>query len=668
MTRSTPNDKKASQRKPKRKATVNKVSKQTIKGQNVVGGINARGHAKISINQKIFTQLSKDEEKRGEQEAELKELKNAIKQKYADIKRRVNRPLPEDGNPYLCMQSFEVTDRARFFGRDDAIQELLIQLEENPTTFLDGSGRTSLLQAGILPALLKQGHLTLIVSASHKEPLSTSIKKQLLPNIEAMDFLKSMALPEFIRRVTDNLNKQSQLFILVDEFEEFFSNSSDPVEIENGQTFKAEWKSCINGIAPDAHWLFSVPTRLKYLFNLFKDEVAINPNLVTLHPLETEDAFTVMTKQGALRGIRIDKSVSDAIIKALGDYNNTGIDPTQLQLVCYMLAGGKGPLVKHWTMDHYLSLNKAEGILQSYLDSTINELEPTQRDPAWQLLSTLIEPSQSVTSESELIQKMKSQDVSEEITREVLGFLQSSHLVEYATAYKLSSDSLLPGIQAWRDKRSAMEKAKEAIWNQVRSIGGSALRGSIGGAIGFALAYWALPYVERVPLLKDINFFFEWYFYNLTLRALLGAITGFVLTLSIDLILASWKGEKKWMRLPTAMLAGGVSFALAMVLHINLHYLGDQLFTALGVAAVEGLIWGAVAGVGAVWIMTSEQLIWLKLLATSVTCGLVLALTDSLLKGLDLSAPFYIIGISGMVMPLFLLGSVLLGRSTKANG
>ena len=664
MTRSTPGEKKNTQEKPKRKPSGTRVPRQTIKGQNVVGGINARGNARISINQKIFTQLSKDEETRRGQESELRELQNAVRQKLADIKRLVNQAPPADGNPFLCMQPFGVRDKGRFFGRDETLRDLLDQLAENHTTFLDGSGRTSLLQAGVLPALFRAGHLPLMVSASPREPLSTGIKKQFLPNIEALDFLKNMALPEFIRRVTDCLKRPGQLFILVDEFELLFQRSSDP----SGGSFKAEWEQCIGGTTPDAHWLFSVPTHLKYLFNIFKDAAAVNPNLVTLHPFEPGAARKVMQQQAALRDIQIDQPVADEILNVLGTYNNTRIDPTQLELVCYMLAGGKGAPVKHWTMEHYAARGRAEGILQGYLDSTINELDPPKRDPAWQLLSTLIEPSQTVTSESELIQKMKAQDVGEETTRHVLGFLESSHLVKYETAYQLSSGSLLPGIQAWRDGRSALEKAREEVWKQIRGIGGSALRGSIGGAAGFALSYWALPYVERVPFFQDVNFFFEWYFSNLALRALAGAAAGFILTLSVDLILASWKGGRKWMRFPAAMLAGGISFALALVLHINFHYMGDRLLSALGIAALEGILWGAAAGAGSIWVMTSQRFTWLKLAAASLACGLVLALTEPLLKGLDVSAPFLIILLSGTVMPLLLLGSALLGRTAGAKG
>lgn len=660
MAQPIPNDQKDSMQKPlvrKTRSTSRLAddSPRTMKGKNVVGKIEARGKATVTVNQNIkeYTPLSEDEEKRRKQKGELKDLENAIRRKFIDWQRLVSVPLPLNGNPYLFMQPFGFGDGARFFGRHQIVQELLDHLHENITTFLDGNGKTSVLQAEVIPQLLKEGHLPLLVSVSG-EPLESSIKKQLLPNIGDMEFLESMSLTEFVRRVNDQL-KKGRLFLLMDQFEDLFDQ---PETFRNA--FAAEWKLCVSGSAPDVHWLFSIPTGSTYLLNMFKEKVAINPNLVTLQPLEREEARQAMFGQAGLRDIQIDQPVADLILDELSNLNKSVIDPTQLQLICYMLAGGKGPLINHWTMQYYIDQGRVDGILRQYLDRTISDLDPISREPAWQLLAALIEPSEKVANEAELIQKMKRLEVDEQTTRNVLKYLEESHLVEYTTAYKLASDGLRPSIQEWRDKRAAFEKAKEEAWRQVRSIGGSALRGMLGGAVGFALAYWTLPYVERVPITNA--FFLQWYVYNLALRALVGAFAGFVMILSIDLILASFKGKRNSLRLPAGLLAGAVSFALALVFHASLRDLSNRGLFGMGGPAIEGAVWGLAAGAGAVWSLISVRQTWIKFLSASVICGLVLTLADLLWRGLDVNAPFYIVFISGMVMPLFLIGSALLGR------
>ena len=643
-------------RKPRSTPRRADASSTTVRGENVVGRVDARDNATVTVNQNIrnYTPLSEDAEIRRKQKSELKELENAIQRKLTDWQRLVKNSELGNGNPYLFMQPFGFGDGFRFFGRRNVAQELLDHLEAHIATFLDGSGKTSLLQAALIPLLLKQGHLPLFVSVSG-EPLEISIKKQLLPNIREMDFLQSMSLTEFVRRVSDQL-KNGRLFLLIDQFEDFFDQSKT-----FRSAFEAEWKLCVSGSAPDVHWLFSLPTGFTYLLNIFKDKVAINPNLITLQPLEREEARQAMLSQAKLRDIKIDQPVADAIVNELGNRSKSVIDPSQLQLVCYMLAGGNGPLVTHWTMQHYNNLKKVDGILRGYLDYTINDLDPVQREPAWQLLAALTDPSEKITNQDELIQKMRYLEVDEEVTRNVLKYLEESHLVEYTTAYKLSSERLRPSIQEWRDKRTALEKAKEEVWRQVRSIGGSGLRGLLGGALGFLLSYWLLPYVERVPITNE--FFFQWYLYPLTLRATVGAVAGFAMILAIDLSLASFKGKRKIWRFPAGALAGAVCLAWALAYHIQLHYAGNQRLAVMGNAAIEGAIWGLGMGAGAVWLLISVRQIWLKLLSTCIVCGLILAVSNLFWNGLDVNAPFSVVFISGMAMPLFLIGSALLGKS-----
>ena len=642
--------------KTRSKSRAASVPAQTVvRGSNAIGWIEARDESTVNVEQNIYryTPLSEDKEKRQKQKGELKDLENAIQQKRKDWQRLIRASLPRHGNPYLFMQPFGFGDGYRFYGRQKITRELADRIQENITTFLDGSGKTSVLQAGVIPMLLDQGHLPLLISVSG-EPLETSIKKQLLPNIGDMEFLESMSLTEFVRRVSDQL-KDGSLVLLIDQFEDLFDQ---PKTFQDA--FEAEWKLCVSGSAPDVHWLFSIPTGSTYLLNMFRDKVSINPNLITLQPLEREEARQALLQQGGVREIQVDQAVADTILDELSQLNNSVIDPAQLQLACYMLAGGNGPLVQHWTMEHYIAQGRVDGILRGYLDNTIRGLDPVNREPAWQLLAALIDPSETVANEADLIQKMRRLEVDEQTTRNILKYLEESHLVEYTTAYKLSSESLRPSIQKWRDQRAALEKAKEEVWRQVRGIVGSALRGMLGGAIGFALAYWALPYLERVPVTDA--YFFSWYVQNLALRALIGAVAGFLMILAMDIILASFRGKRTNLRLPAGMLTGALSFALALAFHVELRYFGDQRLLAMGMAAIEGVVWGSIAGAGMVWILLSRRDVWWKFLAVTALCGLALSLSDLLWNGLMVSAPLYNIFISGMVMPLFLIGSALLGR------
>lgn len=645
-------------RKGTKEPAVEKGLSMQIKAENAIGNIQAASGAEVTVSQTVkYTQLSEDEQERRKQKTQLNELKQSIQQKLDDLKRAVKSPLPVGGNPYLFMEAFGLRDGPRFFGRDEAVAEVLSYLSTNQTTFLDGIGRTSVLQAGVIPSLLQQGHLPLLISAS-TEPLAVSLKKQFLPSIESMNFLNEMSLTEFARRVTDELQKRdpkTKLFLLVDQFE--------ALPQEYRQAFKQEWELCIFG-APDTYWLFSVPSDARRLLNIFKDKVGVNQNLVTIHSMERQEALDTMRGQAALSDIQIDEDVADAILDSL---DKPGVDPVQLQVVCYMLAGGKGKLVPHWDIEYYNHLGGVDGILRGYLERTISELDEERREPAWQILSILIDPFEKVVSEASLLQTMRSYEVGEDLTRATLKDLQDSHLVEYTTAYRLSNESLIPRIRDWREDRAARKQAEEEFTRQLLNIGRSGLRGLVGGAVGFTLAYWSLPYIERIPI-SDLTGFFQLYLFNLTLRTQLGAFAGFVMILSMDFILASLRGEQKWLRLPAAMLAGGIAFSLTLFFHTMLGTPSGQWIVALAKALAEGAVWGAVAGAGAIWIMQATQQTWLKVLVVSAFSGLVLASLDVFVKGLGVNASFANIFLSGTLMPLCVIGSAVLSKSTIWKG
>ncbi|MCC6168244.1 MAG: caspase family protein [Caldilineaceae bacterium] len=65
-------------------------------------------------------------------------------------------PLQPDDNPYLGLKSYSEADRALFFGREALADQLADDLPKRPLTIVlgaSGAGKTSLVQAGLLPRL-----------------------------------------------------------------------------------------------------------------------------------------------------------------------------------------------------------------------------------------------------------------------------------------------------------------------------------------------------------------------------------------------------------------------------------------------------------------------------------------------------------------------------------
>ncbi|MFE0424135.1 helix-turn-helix domain-containing protein [Streptomyces sp. NPDC058953] len=125
----------------------------------------------------------------------------------------------DDGteSPYQGLARFEPGDRDRFFGRDDLIAKALELVSGHRFAAVfgpSGSGKSSLLRAGLVPALREHGHgLTAIrILTPGEHPLHTHTTA-LTPK-------------------TTNANGavQGDTLLLVDQFEELFTLCTDPAE------------------------------------------------------------------------------------------------------------------------------------------------------------------------------------------------------------------------------------------------------------------------------------------------------------------------------------------------------------------------------------------------------------------------------------------------------
>ena len=159
-------------------------------------------------------------------------------------------PKPFNGRcPYKGLDVFEEEDAALFFGRERLVEDLVGRVKESRTVFItgpSGSGKSSLVRAGLIPALRNGG-----IKGSNgwlyetMKPGREPIKDLAL----AFSRLKSPDLADYFQahaNESDILNKcaesvlsgrKDQRFVLfVDQFEEVFtqiSNEEDHLTLLN---------------------------------------------------------------------------------------------------------------------------------------------------------------------------------------------------------------------------------------------------------------------------------------------------------------------------------------------------------------------------------------------------------------------------------------------------
>ena len=152
---------------------------------------------------------------------------------------------PESKNPYVGLRPFESDESILFFGRNEQTLELLQRLHKYNFVAVVGSsgcGKSSLLRAGLLPAL-KAGFLVddsdewlvAIMKPGHSPlyNLAKSILELTKPGCSINDIinLKQQVLEGgadvLLQLIQPIINKDQNVFLLVDQFEELFRFSME---------------------------------------------------------------------------------------------------------------------------------------------------------------------------------------------------------------------------------------------------------------------------------------------------------------------------------------------------------------------------------------------------------------------------------------------------------
>lgn len=155
--------------------------------------------------------------------------------------------LLKENNPWLGLESYSVNDSERFYGRNEDIDVVSNTIYDNFITTIygiSGAGKTSLINAGITPALKQNGYLPVRIRLKHKSEHSycTQIIDAICAAVESIggevEYEGTIGLEEIQENeklwfflhtrnfwTSDNFPIKPVLFI--DQFEEIFTQNSD---------------------------------------------------------------------------------------------------------------------------------------------------------------------------------------------------------------------------------------------------------------------------------------------------------------------------------------------------------------------------------------------------------------------------------------------------------
>jgi len=213
-------------------------------------------------------------------------------------------------NPFKGLEAFQQTDAPFFFGREKLIEKSLARLRDDRSTrFLaivgaSGSGKSSLVRAGILPAIRDgrlpgSDHWRIGIFTPGTHPIE-ALAKRLAPLIEKRDSDTINTLlhesPQYIDVLTDqtlhDAEPDARLLLVIDQFEEVFTRT--------GETERELFLMIIQRLVVQRGGRAIVMITMRADFF---DHLSRYPRLAELFEQENMVIVTEMTPQELLRSI-----------------------------------------------------------------------------------------------------------------------------------------------------------------------------------------------------------------------------------------------------------------------------------------------------------------------------------------------------------------------------
>lgn len=402
-------------------------------------------------------------------------------------------------NPYVGLRPFRDDENLLFFGRDEQTLELLQRLHTNRFVAVvgsSGSGKSSLIRAGLIPAL-KGGFLVenssqwlIAIMKPGQNPvynLAETILHQIDPQIKTSEIQAFVirVKKEGVSAILDVIeplrkNKNSNFFLLVDQFEELFRFSMK----QKDASFKTEAIDFVNIIlklSEQKHIPFYVVLTMRSDFigdcaQFFGLPEALNKSQYLVPRLNRLELKKVIEGPAKLYGGKFNAALTSRVINDLGKVKD------ELPLVQHAL-------MRMWDyqttidkngeldLDDYNHIGGIENALSMHADEALKELKPDEVPLAkalFQALTTIDENGRKIRRPAKLSDLKELTNASEEKLLGVINnFIKKNRSFLIIDSIADSDDKLIDIsheslIRHWKVLNSWVDEESEAALQYIR--------------------------------------------------------------------------------------------------------------------------------------------------------------------------------------------------------
>ena len=360
--------------------------------------------------------------------------------------------------PYKFLDYYKFEDADLFFGREEEVQRMIGEILSTRLLVLfspSGSGKTSLINAGVRPELEKLGYRT-VYSRFQNEPAASSVIGTIARDLGVDAPKNHNDLYEFFKSITKADDKS--LVVFIDQFEEFFIVFRD---IDMRRRF-------IDQIAKikydDQLPVFIVLSmREDYFVNLHEFREAIpsifqNNANIRLEPFSEQEAHRAIQKPANVVDLTYEKDLIPKIIYDLKQQGNgsQGIDPIALQLVCYTIWQNKPEKTKTISKQLYEKCGGAGTFINKFLTDALNKVAVRKQRLMVKVFEALKTPENTKRFRSlpDLRDVLQIKERGKEGFTRLLNTLTELHILRHEQRqkvdwYEFKHDYLVPQINQW---------------------------------------------------------------------------------------------------------------------------------------------------------------------------------------------------------------------------
>ena len=284
---------------------------------------------------------------------------------------------PKPGEPpYKGLTYYTEADEAIFFGREQLSDDLAARLQTTPFLAVagaSGSGKSSLLRAGVIPRLRRRNWLTTILTptADPLGQLAAGLCRD-ETDLSAADALRAQlaADPQTLRRKADQLLARAgagRLLLIVDQFEELFTQCHD----EAGR--RAFIDNLLAAARANGRATVLIGLRADFMGRLTEVEelrALVEQNFALLGPMQQEDLVRVIAEPARIGGWAF---VSGLVEQFLSD---VGQEPGRLPLLSHALLETWARRAGHvMTLKGYRAAGGVEGAIAKTAEDTLRRLD-----------------------------------------------------------------------------------------------------------------------------------------------------------------------------------------------------------------------------------------------------------------------------------------------------